>query len=121
MTARPNTAEQIGKLIGQVQAMNDRLDRDRADLQERDREASKSREDVRRTLEELKDGHTELKTGQDALAARVTKMEPTIAKVNSWQSMVAGGMIVFGILGSMVYVFWEAVRDKMIAFFSGTA
>jgi hypothetical protein len=42
MTARPNTAEQMGKLIAQVQAMNERLDRDRADLQERDREASKS-------------------------------------------------------------------------------
>ena len=49
MTTRPNTAEQLGRLAAQVEMMNDLLARDRAELQKRDQEAAKSREDMRQS------------------------------------------------------------------------
>ncbi len=49
----------------------------------------------------------------------MSEVKPVIAKVNGWQSMVLGGMIVFGLLGRAVTIFWEAVRDKIISYFTG--
>ncbi len=95
MTARPNTAQAIGALAAQIEAMNARLDRDREDRKEHDRDADKSRR-------ELRDGIAALQKGHDAVLRRVDKIEPVADMVTSLKARVVGALAVIWIIGGII-------------------
>lgn len=95
MADRLNTAQAIGALAAQVAAMNDRLDRDREDRKEIDKDAHSSREEVKKSLASLQIGH-------DAILARVDKIEPIADMVTSWRARLVGAVAVLGIIGGVI-------------------
>jgi chromosome segregation ATPase len=106
MTARPSTAAELAALRATVEAVLRALERDRADLKERDAEASKSREDVRASLADLKSGH-------DDLLRRMDKVEPVTDMVTGFKAKVIGAMFVMGLIGSAILGFLAYFKTQI--------
>ena len=107
MAERLNTAQAIGALTAQVEAMNKRLDRDREDRIKLDDEAAKSRAAVRESL-------TELQAGHQAILRRVDKIEPVADMVTSWKARVIGGLAVLGVIGGIIITTVTFFKDAII-------
>lgn len=109
---RPTTAEALAGLAATLQAKMDADERDRKDAKEQRELMSKDIAAIRSHASSI--GHR-----VTAIEGDMARVKPVIDKVNGWQSMVLGGMVVLGMLGGAVTLFWEAVRDKLVNMFSG--
>lgn len=89
-----------------------------ADDRERE-EAKAQREAMSKDIQAIRIDASQTRNRVENLEGDMGKVKPVIAKVNSWQSMVLGGLIVFGMIGGAVSVFWDAVREKMGAWITG--
>jgi hypothetical protein len=92
--AGPNTAQVLTIVADQMKALTDRLDRDREDRKEADRDILANRAAVSRALLELGHSHADN-------AARLDRMEPVVAMVSSAKSKFAGAMVVLGLIGTL--------------------
>ena len=92
--AGPTTAQAIGAFAAQIEALNKRLDLDREDRKEADKEIIANRAAVSRALLELGHSHADN-------AARLDRIEPVVAMVSSAKSKVAGAMVVLGLIGTL--------------------
>jgi len=109
---RPTTAEALARLDATLKA--------KMDADERDREEAKiARDAMSKDIAAIRSNASSIDHRVTNIESDMAKVKPVIAKVNGWQSMVLGGMIVLGMLGGAVTLFWEAVRDKMISYFTG--
>ena len=87
---------------------------------ERDRiDAKEQRDEMAKDIAAIRDNASMIDNRVSNIENDMSKVKPVIARVNSWQSMVMGGMIVFGLIGGMVAVFWEAFRIKVGEYFAG--
>lgn len=112
MTARPNTAAELAALRATLEA----------DMKVRERErieAKNQRDGMAHDIAAIRANANKIDNRVATIEIDMQSVKPVIARVNSWQSMVMGGMIVFGMIGGMVTVFWDAVREKIIAIFTG--
>jgi predicted phage tail protein len=96
MAERQNTAQAIGALTAQIEAMNNRLERDREDRRDANVAATINREQVNKTLLELQQGHKKI-------VSRLDRVEPVADMVTSWRAKFAGAMIVLGLVGSIAF------------------
>tara|TARA_B110000503_G_scaffold20576_1_gene30994 strand:- start:1715 stop:2053 length:339 start_codon:yes stop_codon:yes gene_type:complete len=92
--AGPTTAQAIGAFAAQIEALNKRLDLDREDRKEADKEIIANRAAVSRALLELGHSHADN-------AARLDRIEPVVAMVSSAKSKFAGAMVVLGLIGTL--------------------
>ena len=92
--AGSSTAQAIGALGAQMEAMNARLDRDYTARETADKDAMAHRLRVNAMLSELGQGHREV-------AARLDKLEPVAAMVASAKAKLAGATLVLGFIGSL--------------------
>lgn len=92
--AGPTTAQAIGAFAAQIEALNKRLDLDRDDRKEADKEIIANRAAVSRALLELGHSHADN-------AARLDRIEPVVAMVSSAKSKFAGAMVVLGLIGTL--------------------
>lgn len=92
--AGPTTAQAIGAFAAQIEALNKRLDLDRDDRKEADKEIIANRAAVARALLELGHSHADN-------AARLDRIEPVVAMVSSAKSKFAGAMVVLGLIGTL--------------------
>jgi uncharacterized protein YPO0396 len=112
MAERLNTAAELSALRATLEAKM------RAD--ERDRiEAKEQREGMATDIAAIRKDASKIDHRVTNIEADMAKVKPVINKVNSWQSMALGGMVVLGMMGAAVSLFWEAVRDKITAAFTG--
>ena len=107
-----NTAQAIGALTAQIEAMNARLDRDREDRKEADKEAAQSREEVKRGLAALEQGHKDI-------LRRVDKIEPVTDMVTSWKAKVIGAIAVLGLIGGVLIGGFQLFREEITRLFTG--
>lgn len=112
MTSRPNTASELAALRATLEAKMAADERDRL-------EAREQRDAMSKDIYAIRTNATAIDNRVSNIEADMNKVKPVIAKVNSWQSMVMGAMIVFGMVGGMVAIFWEAVRVKVFHYFAG--
>ena len=89
------TAQAIGALTAQVEALNQRLDRDRTDRATADAEAARARKELYRKVSEIENAH-------QIMLRRVDDIEPVAKMVTGWRAMVTGVMLVLGVIGSIV-------------------
>jgi uncharacterized coiled-coil DUF342 family protein len=89
-----------------------------ADDRERE-EAKAQREAMSKDIQAIRIDASQTANRVENLENEMGKVKPVIAKVNSWQSMVLGGLIVFGMIGGAVSVFWDAVRERVGAWIAG--
>ena len=108
MTARPNTAEALAALRATVEGYMKAVERDRV-------EAKEQREHMAEDIAAIRSNARTIDNRVATMEKDMASVKPVIARVNSWQSMVMGAMIVLGLLGGAVTLFWEAVRDKYFA------
>tara|TARA_R110000822_G_scaffold19407_1_gene63339 strand:- start:762 stop:1100 length:339 start_codon:yes stop_codon:yes gene_type:complete len=92
--AGPTTAQAIGAFAAQIEALNKRLDLDRDDRKEADKEIIANRAAVSRALLELGHSHADN-------AARLDRIEPVVAMVSSAKSKFAGAMVILGLIGTL--------------------
>ena len=107
-----NTAEAIGALTSTIGAMNDRLDRDREDRKEADKETLANRVVVARALLELGHGHADID-------ARLSRVEPVAAMVTSAKAKLAGATLVLGFIGSLAIGGVWFFKDTITRWFTG--
>lgn len=112
MTQRLNTASELAALRATLEAKMRADDRDRI-------EAKEQRDAMSQDIAAIRSNATQIDNRVSNIESDMAKVKPVIARVNSWQSMVMGAMIVFGMIGGMVTVFWDAFREKMIGYFTG--
>ena len=113
MTERLNTAAELSALRATLEAKM------RAD--ERDRiEAKEQREGMAKDIAGILSNASSIDNRVTNIEADMAKVKPVIQKVNSWQSMALGGMIVFGLVGGAVTMFWDAMREKIAAMLTGS-
>lgn len=113
MTApRSNTAAELAALRATFEAFMDHQQAAQA-------EAKAVRATILGGMDEIKDKATNVHHRVSKLETDMKAVKPVIAKVNGWQSMVLGGAIVLSLLGGAVSLFWQAVREKIIATFGG--
>ena len=113
MTTRPNTASELAALRATLEAKMNADERDRI-------EAKAQRDGMADDIAAIRKNASAIDNRVAHIENDMSKVKPVIARVNSWQSMVMGGMIVFGMIGGMVAVFWEAVRIKIGDYFAGS-
>lgn len=113
MSERLNTAAELAKLAAMLEAKMRSDERDRL-------EAKEQREGMAVDIAAIRKDASKIDNRVTNIENDMAKVKPVIQKVNSWQSMALGGMIVFGMMGAAVTLFWEAVRDKITAYFAGT-
>jgi len=88
---------------------------------DRDRiEAKEQRDAMSKDIAAIRSNASSIDHRVTNIESDMAKVKPVIARVNGWQSMVMGAMIVFGMIGGMVTVFWDAVREKAFSYFTGT-
>ena len=112
MTARPNTAQAIGALTAQIEAMNARLDREYAERLRTDADAADARLSVRQSLTELEQGHK-------SINSRLDKIEPVTEMVTGWQARVVGAMMLLGFIGTIVWTGVLFFKDSLLNLFQG--
>ena len=112
MTQRPNTANELAAMRATLEAKMKADERDRV-------EAKEQRDAMASDIHAIRANASAIDNRVSNIENDMNKVKPVIARVNSWQSMVMGGMIVFGLIGGMVTVFWEAVRIKIGDYFAG--
>ena len=112
MTTRPNTASELAAMRATLEAKMLADERDRL-------EAKEQRDEMSKDIAAIRQNATAIDNRVSNIENDMTKVKPVIARVNSWQSMLMGGMIVFGLIGGMVAFFWEAVRMKIGEYFAG--
>lgn len=114
MTARPNTAAELARLSAMLEAKMAADERDRV-------EAKEQRDAMSKDIHAIRSNASAIDNRVSNIEKDMARVKPVIARVNSWQSMVMGAMIVFGMIGGMVTVFWDAVREKVFSYFAGGA
>lgn len=114
MTQRLNTASELAAMRATLEAKMKADERDRL-------EAKKQRDDMSKDIAAIRSNASSIDNRVTNIENDMAKVKPVIAKVNGWQSMALGGMIVLGLLGGAVSMFWETVRGKMVGYFSGGA
>ena len=112
MPERQNTAQAIGALTAAVEAMNNRLERDREDRITANAAADVNREQVNKTLTELQQGH-------QRIASRLARVEPVADMVSSWRAKFAGAMIVLGFIGTVVISSVVFFKDSILRAIAG--
>ena len=106
-----NTAQAIGQLTAQIEAMNSRLDRDREDRMTSDALSAKSRSETKAALEDLKDGHRDI-------LRRVDKIEPVTEMVTGWKARAMGAVAVLGLIGSFLIAGLTFFKEPIVKFFA---
>ena len=107
-----NTAQELGRLTAQIEALNSRLDREYAERLRADAEAAEARVSVRQALSELEQGHK-------AIGGRLDQIEPVTRMVTGWRARWVGAMIVLGFLGSIAWAGVLFFKDSIIGFIQG--
>lgn len=110
MAERLNTAQAIGALTAQVEAMNNRLDRDREDRQTHDQAADAVRKEVLEGMAKLERSH-------DDMLRRVDKIEPVADMITNGKAKITGGAIVIGVIGTIVLGFLSFFKEQLLGFF----
>jgi|TARA_B110000908_G_scaffold166680_2_gene218234 predicted phage tail protein len=113
MAEEQNTAQAIGALTAQIEAMNNRLERDREDRKETNAAAAANRERVNSTLLELQQGHKKI-------VSRLDRVEPVADMVTGWRARFAGAMIVLGFIGTLVILGFGFFKDSILRLIFGT-
>lgn len=114
MTHRLNTATELAAMRATLEAKMKADERDRV-------EAKEQRDAMSMDIAAIRSNATSIDSRVTNIESDMAKVKPVIAKVNSWQSMVLGGMVVLGLLGGAVSLFWDVVREKIGAFLTGGA
>ena len=114
MTTRPNTAAELAALRATLEADMKARERERV-------EAKEQREGMAKDIAAIRSNATQIDNRVSNIENDMKSVKPVIARVNSWQSMAIGAMVVFGLMGTAVTLFWEAVREKAISMFTGGA
>ena len=109
---RLNTAQAIGALTAQIEAMNARLDREYAEGKHTDELAAEARLSVRQTLNDLEQGHK-------SINSRLDKIEPVTEMVTGWQARVVGAMMLLGFIGTIVWTGVLFFKDSLLNLFHG--
>lgn len=112
MVERLNTAQAIGALTAQIEAMNARLDREYAERKHTDELAAEARLSVRQSLNELEHGHNDIRD-------RLNQIEPVTKMVTGWQARIVGAMMLLGFLGTVVWTGVLFFKDSIIKIFQG--
>lgn len=105
-TRQPNTAQAIGALAAQLEALNARLDRDRQDREKTDEKADKARAEVKHSLSKLQSGHEDI-------LRRVDKIEPVTEMVTGFKAKAIGALFVLGLIGSAVISFLVYFKQQI--------
>lgn len=112
MAERLNTAAELARLSATLEAKMHADERDRV-------EAKEQRDGMATDIAAIRSNATSIDNRVTNIEADMRAVKPVIAKVNSWQSMALGAMVVFGLMGASVTLFWDAVRDKFVSYFTG--
>jgi len=112
MAERLNTASELSALRATLEAKMKADERDRI-------EAKEQRDGMAEDIAAIRRDASKIDNRVTNIEADMAKVKPVIQKVNSWQSMALGGMIVFGLVGGAVTMFWEAMREKIAALITG--
>ena len=112
MVERLNTAQAIGALTAQIEAMNARLDREYAERQRADLEAAEARVSVRQSLNDLEQGYK-------TINGRLEQIEPVTKMVTGWQARIVGAMMLLGFIGTIVWTGVLFFKDSLIKIFQG--
>jgi hypothetical protein len=114
MTTRPNTAAELARLSAMLEASMTAMERDRL-------EAKDQRDGMAEDIAAIRSNAVKIDNRVATIEKDMQAVKPVIAKVNSWQSMFLGAMIVLGLMGSAVTLLWETFREKLVAFFAGAS
>lgn len=112
MAASLNTAQAIGALTAQIEAMNARLDRDREDRSKKDDAAIRSRAQLKSALDDLQRSH-------DAVLGRVDKIEPVADMVFSLRAKVSGALVLLGLIGTVVMTAVAFFKERILQILGG--
>ena len=107
-----NTAQELGRLTAQIEAMNARLDREYGERLRTDAEAAEARVIVRQALSDLEQGHK-------AIGGRLDQIEPVTRMVTGWRARWVGAMIVLGFLGTVAWTGVLFFKDSIIRIIQG--
>jgi len=108
-------AAELGRVAGLLQAMNERMDRDRAD-------AKAHRDETAARLKALGDRQATLTTADTLRDMRIEHIETRLgeaekigAVVRGWRAQWAGALIVLGVIGSLatgaLALFWKKLAQ----------
>ena len=87
---------------------------------ERDRlEAKEQREGMAKDIGEIMANASAIDNRVSNIEKDMKDVKPIIARVNSWQSMAVGAMVILGLMGTAVTMFWEMIKQKFTEFFAG--
>ena len=107
-----NTAQELGRLTAQIEALNSRLDREYAERLRADAETAEARVSVKDALNSLEQRNKET-------ADRLAQIEPVTRMVTGWRAKWVGAMIVLGFLGSVAWAGVLFFKDGIIGFIQG--
>jgi hypothetical protein len=112
MATRPNTAVELASLRATVEGYMKAVERDRVDAKEQ-------RDGMAEDIAAIRSNATQIDNRVASIEKDMQSVKPVIARVNSWQSMAMGAMIVLGLMGTTVTLMWETLREKFVTTFSG--
>ena len=107
-----NTASELAALRATLEAKMKADD-------DRDKRAQKQRDEMAVAIDAIRSDAGSIDNRVTNIEKNLGKINPVIDKVNGWQNKVIGGLIVLGMLGGAVTMFWEAVKEKIVGIFSG--
>ena len=107
-----NTAQAIGALTAQIEAMNSRLDREYAERQRTEASAAEARVSVRQALNDLEQSNRDIN-------GRLAKIEPVTKMVTGWRARIIGAMMVLGFIGTIAWTGVLFFKDGILKALSG--
>jgi hypothetical protein len=82
-------------------------------------DAKEQRDHMYKAIEETNRNTSDLGHRVNNVEKNLTKINPVVDRVKGWQSMALGGLLVLGVIGTVITFVWEAVRDKLVSVFTG--
>lgn len=105
-----NTATELAALRATLEAKMKADERDRL-------EAKDQREGMAKDISEIMSNAANIDNRVSNIEKDMKDVKPIVARVNSWQSMVLGAMVVLGLLGTAVTMFWEMIKQRFTELF----
>ena len=116
MAEQRNTAEALAALSGKLDMFFEVYDRDRAD-------AKAVRDQINSSLNAIKAEATGVHHRVTKLEGQMVEANKVVLSVNDWRAQIRGGVIVLGlvgtVVGTMAWFIWQNLRDKFLSAMGG--
>lgn len=114
MSEQHNDGENVDRTLGRLMATMEALAQQIAQNEER---AAASRRETARQLERIISDASETRRRTETLEGVMTdEVRPVVKSVVSWRSRVLGGMVVIGVVGTVVFGILTAAKDVLAEF-----